>query len=58
MFLICGLGNPGLKYANTRHNIGFRLAEKIISNFDILKIKEDKSKELYSGSINGLKFLF
>ena len=55
MFLICGLGNPGLKYANTRHNIGFRLAEKIISNFDILKIKEDKSKKLYSGSINGFK---
>ena len=42
MFLICGLGNPGVNYKNTRHNIGFHLADNIISHFNLDKIKEDK----------------
>ena len=41
MWLICGLGNPGSKFTNTRHNIGFASVEKIIEvyNFEILKKK-------------------
>tara|TARA_B100001287_G_scaffold42180_1_gene31337 strand:- start:109961 stop:110524 length:564 start_codon:yes stop_codon:yes gene_type:complete len=28
-FLVVGLGNPGIKYENTRHNIGFRALDYI-----------------------------
>ncbi len=55
MFLICGLGNPGVEYYNTRHNIGFKLADKIISHFNLDNIKKNKSQELYSGEIEKIK---
>ena len=55
MFLICGLGNPGKKYFKTRHNIGFVLIEKLISNYNFVNVKKDKKKELYKGYIGKKK---
>ncbi|WP_128008492.1 aminoacyl-tRNA hydrolase [Mycoplasma sp. ATU-Cv-508] len=35
MILIVGLGNPGAKYANTRHNIGFKAIDALSKLWNI-----------------------
>lgn len=41
MKVIVGLGNPGKKYENTRHNIGFMILDKLAQHYN-LSFKEDR----------------
>ena len=35
MLLLVGLGNPGSNYTNTRHNIGFKIIDKLVEKNEI-----------------------
>ena len=38
--LVVGLGNPGKKYQNTRHNVGFKVMDELAKRLEVFKWKE------------------
>ncbi|PWL32994.1 MAG: aminoacyl-tRNA hydrolase [Fluviicola sp. XM-24bin1] len=51
-YLIVGLGNPGAKYENTRHNIGFKVVESFAKEFEG-KFALDKQAEIATVKFKG-----
>lgn len=57
MYIIVGLGNPGKKYENTRHNMGFIAVDLLAEEYGI-KVDKIKFKALVGeGRIAGRKVL-
>ncbi len=54
MKLIVGLGNVGKKYDNTRHNVGFELMDRLVSEWSLgeNEFKESKKFECFLAEID------
>ena len=57
MKLIVGLGNPGAKYAGTRHNIGFAVINKLTDRYGIHADREKFKGLIGEGRICGEKVI-
>ena len=57
MLVLVGLGNPGIKYAPTRHNFGFKAVERVASAYKITMTGQKFSAIYGEGVIQGEKVL-
>lgn len=57
-YIIVGLGNPGDKYTETRHNAGFRCLDILIKELNAGPEKNKFQSLIYDGEIKGHKVLF
>lgn len=57
MWLIVGLGNPGRKYAKTRHNIGFMVVEEIAERNAVVLTENRSGYKTGRGSVGGYRIL-
>lgn len=58
MKIVCGLGNPGREYERHRHNIGFRVVERLADRARAAFDKQKFDAEIAQGTLGGEKVLF
>ena len=57
MKLVVGLGNPGRKYAGTRHNVGFSVAAELARRHGLAPPKHSFQGELVEADLDGQRTL-
>lgn len=56
-FVVVGLGNPGPKYENTRHNIGWRCVDMLCNEFSAVEKKDKFHSKLFEGKFKDKRLL-
>lgn len=57
MKVIVGLGNPGMRYAQTRHNVGFWVVDQLAETWGVRIEKEKWQSEIGEARIQGEKVI-
>ncbi len=52
--LIVGLGNPGRRYAHTRHNVGFRCLDILAARYALSFTRREAEAQIGIGEVEGL----